>query len=314
MYTSSTVVSINRGFSGRNPLPHRPVIFLPILRCHLPIVLKPKGTRLPKIEAIRYFNERISLFDPSSLACRRVNSKTKRLSSSPQYCIALLADALPAVSCSGNPPSIKSLSQVSRFLNTTGTSRVSLKRNCWLHCTPWITFCNSHLLTIYHLFRILLAMSGNNTKDTFITAVGGGTTGLPHPNPASSSIQASETTPLLAVSSENPITQADSETLEINKIGSTAAAAEGDDEDKPLPVGQIILLCYARLVEPIAFFSIFPFIQQMILEVGGVKEEDVGFYSGLIVSTWCLSLKNHESMDIELSFGKMACLQRIWKR
>jgi hypothetical protein len=157
-------------------------------------------------------------------------------------------------------------------------------------------------------------MSGSNTKDTFITAVGGGATGLPHPNPASARVQASETTPLLAVSSENPITQADSETLEINTIGSTAAAPEDEGEDKPLPVGQIMLLCYARLVEPIAFFSIFPFIQQMILEVGGVKEEDVGFYSGLIVSTWSLSSKYHGIMDMELLFGRMARSQGIWKR
>jgi hypothetical protein len=124
-------------------------------------------------------------------------------------------------------------------------------------------------------------MSGSNAKDAFITALGGAAT---HTHPASTKPLASETTPLLAVSSENPVTQADSETLEINNIGGTTPTAEDQDDDKPLPVGQIVLLCYARLVEPIAFFSIFPFINQMILEVGGVKEEDVGFYSGLIVS------------------------------
>lgn len=46
---------------------------------------------------------------------------------------------------------------------------------------------------------------------------------------------------------------------------------------------QIIVLCYARMVEPIAFFSIFPFVNKMIFDTG-VAEEDVGFYSGLIVS------------------------------
>ncbi|KKY26481.1 putative major facilitator superfamily transporter [Phaeomoniella chlamydospora] len=58
-----------------------------------------------------------------------------------------------------------------------------------------------------------------------------------------------------------------------------------DAENKPLPKVQIFLLCYARLVEPIAFFSIFPFINKMIWENGkerGVGEGDVGFYSGLI--------------------------------
>lgn len=133
-------------------------------------------------------------------------------------------------------------------------------------------------------------MSGSNTKDAFIVATGGEATHT-HPSPALARAHASETTPLLAASSENPITQADSETLDINKVGGTATIEEeqeqeneNEDEDKPLPMGQIMLLCYARLVEPIAFFSIFPFINQMIQEVGGVEEEDVGFYSGLIVS------------------------------
>ena len=56
----------------------------------------------------------------------------------------------------------------------------------------------------------------------------------------------------------------------------------GGDE-VPLPWGQIFLLCYARLVDPIAYFCIFPFINQMILENGNIEETDVGFWSGLIV-------------------------------
>lgn len=57
-----------------------------------------------------------------------------------------------------------------------------------------------------------------------------------------------------------------------------------DGDEKPLPRNQIFLLCYARLVEPVAFFSIFPFINKMIWDTGDVEEADVGFYSGLIVS------------------------------
>lgn len=59
-------------------------------------------------------------------------------------------------------------------------------------------------------------------------------------------------------------------------------ANDENDEDKPLPKTQIFLLCYARLVEPVAFFSIFPFINQMIFDIG-VDQARVGFYSGLIV-------------------------------
>lgn len=132
-------------------------------------------------------------------------------------------------------------------------------------------------------------------------ALGGADTHT-HSNPASAKAHASETTPLLAASSENPITQADSETLDINKIGGVATVqeqeTENEDEDKPLPMGQIALLCYARLVEPIAFFSIFPFINQMIQEVGDVAEEDVGFYSGLIVSIKILRSKHHTEINL----------------
>jgi hypothetical protein len=59
---------------------------------------------------------------------------------------------------------------------------------------------------------------------------------------------------------------------------------EDEEEDKPLPKDQIFFLCFARLVEPVAFFCIFPFINQMIWETGEVAETDVGFCSGLIVS------------------------------
>jgi len=87
---------------------------------------------------------------------------------------------------------------------------------------------------------------------------------------------AEETSPLLAVSGGTP-----------NAGGDETVGRDGharNDEAKPFPRTQILLLCFARIVEPIAFFSIFPFVNQMIWETGNVKESDVGFYSGLIVS------------------------------
>ncbi|QGA14313.1 hypothetical protein EYB26_001966 [Talaromyces marneffei] len=55
-------------------------------------------------------------------------------------------------------------------------------------------------------------------------------------------------------------------------------------ESEKLPMAQIMLLCFARIAEPIAFFSIFPFMSQMIEDAAGVAESEVGFYSGLIES------------------------------
>jgi hypothetical protein len=81
--------------------------------------------------------------------------------------------------------------------------------------------------------------------------------------------RADETTPLI------PAAEDDNNSIAPNKNDTNI--------DKPLPVGQIMLLSFARMVEPIAFFSIFPFINHMIEECGDVAETDVGFYSGLIV-------------------------------
>ncbi|KNG50423.1 actin [Stemphylium lycopersici] len=63
-----------------------------------------------------------------------------------------------------------------------------------------------------------------------------------------------------------------------------SSQGEDEDENRPLPKVQVLLLCYANCVAPIAFFSIFPYINFMIERVGNVDKEDVGFYSGLIES------------------------------
>lgn len=62
-----------------------------------------------------------------------------------------------------------------------------------------------------------------------------------------------------------------------------------DVKEKPLPTRQILLLCYVRVVEPLAFFSIFPYISQMVQENGNVPDSDIGFYSGLIESMFSLT-------------------------
>ncbi|KAM4057236.1 major facilitator superfamily protein [Hirsutella rhossiliensis] len=100
---------------------------------------------------------------------------------------------------------------------------------------------------------------------------------------------AAETTPLLAGHAEPE-----------------AGLVPGQDGKKPpggdrLPRGQIFLLCYARMTEPIAFFAIFPYIAQMVQRNGGLPESDVGFYSGLIESVFSLA-----QMCCLLFWGRLA--------
>ena len=71
--------------------------------------------------------------------------------------------------------------------------------------------------------------------------------------------------------------------------------------DAPLPKIQLMFLCYARMIEPIAFFSIFPFINQMIQDNGQLAAADVGFYSGLIESLFSLT-----QMVVMIGWGRAA--------
>ena len=57
----------------------------------------------------------------------------------------------------------------------------------------------------------------------------------------------------------------------------------------PIPWRQLLTLCLVRLVDPICFSQIFPYINDMLLDMGVVgpnEPERVGFYSGLIESAF----------------------------
>jgi MFS family permease len=81
------------------------------------------------------------------------------------------------------------------------------------------------------------------------------------------------------------------ETTALLKPGTAIQSTEEihKDDEKPLPKFQIMLLCYARAMEPLAFFSIFPYVSQMVQENGNVADTDVGFYSGLIESLFSVT-------------------------
>ena len=51
-----------------------------------------------------------------------------------------------------------------------------------------------------------------------------------------------------------------------------------------LPVRQLIALCTIRLADPIAFTQIFPYVNEMIQNLGIAKNtSQTGFYSGIVV-------------------------------
>ncbi|KAK0656719.1 major facilitator superfamily domain-containing protein [Cercophora newfieldiana] len=81
----------------------------------------------------------------------------------------------------------------------------------------------------------------------------------------------------------------------------TISEATTVNDHKPLPVFQILILCYARCIEPIAFFCIIPYINKMAQENGNLEDADVGFYSGLIESLFSLT-----QMFLMIMWGRAA--------
>ncbi|AEO66176.1 uncharacterized protein THITE_2114086 [Thermothielavioides terrestris NRRL 8126] len=105
---------------------------------------------------------------------------------------------------------------------------------------------------------------------------------------------ATEQTPLLT--NRDPVPESEPGEQQVD-------GANDDDEvaDKPFPVWQVVVLCYARWVEPVAYFSIFPYINEMAQENGNLADTDFGFYSGMIESLFSLT-----QMVVMILWGKAA--------
>ncbi|TFY82285.1 hypothetical protein EWM64_g1724 [Hericium alpestre] len=58
----------------------------------------------------------------------------------------------------------------------------------------------------------------------------------------------------------------------------------------PLPTAQLICLCIVRLVDPIAFTQIFPYVNEMITDLHLTDDPSkVGFYSGMVESSFAIA-------------------------
>lgn len=61
-----------------------------------------------------------------------------------------------------------------------------------------------------------------------------------------------------------------------------------EQEDPSVPWVQLTLLCLARMMDPVVFCSIFPYIAAMVHRNTNLPVSDVGFYSGLIESLFAI--------------------------
>ncbi|EJT99023.1 MFS general substrate transporter [Dacryopinax primogenitus] len=106
------------------------------------------------------------------------------------------------------------------------------------------------------------------------------------PSPSTTAGPSIPPTPSAAANEDGRVFKVSAASVSVRPADGESAREE--ELDKPLPKTQIFLLCLARFVEPIAFFSIFPFVNQMIHELASVPTADVGFWSGWIESVFSL--------------------------
>jgi MFS family permease len=113
----------------------------------------------------------------------------------------------------------------------------------------------------------------------------------------------SEVTPLLGNAAiDEPIpSQIAGAVIENDNVGPGLEGDEDSSSPKAMQTFQILLLCYASLAEPVAYFSIFPYINEMVERTGEIPEADVGFSSGMIESLFSLV-----QMLLMIIYGRMA--------
>jgi hypothetical protein len=112
-----------------------------------------------------------------------------------------------------------------------------------------------------------------------------------------------ETTPLLTAVEPIPIRDSENASSQLPDydVSRNEEAQDNTEDEVPLPRTQILLLCFTAIVEPIAFFGIFPYINFMIENVGNVDKKEVGFYSGLIESLFSAT-----QMCVMILWGKVS--------
>ena len=76
-----------------------------------------------------------------------------------------------------------------------------------------------------------------------------------------------------------------------------------DQTDDSLRVGQLILLLWCRIAEPVTFFVAFPLLPSLVTELGGTDAAHSGFYVGL-----CESLFAFAQMTVVWRYGRASDL------
>lgn len=120
---------------------------------------------------------------------------------------------------------------------------------------------------------------------------------------------ADETTPLLGALSAGVAVLGDQASQENNGtikhgIASSITPGKPDDDNgasKPFPYLQILVLCFVSLGEPLAYFSIFPYVNEMIFRTGDIPEAEVGYWAGFIESLFSLV-----QMGLMIFYGRAA--------
>jgi len=85
---------------------------------------------------------------------------------------------------------------------------------------------------------------------------------------------------------------------------SSGSNSRRSDSPPPYPWRPLLILQLLTAAQPLAFEIVFPFVNQMILEIGVVNDpEQVGFYSGIIESIFSLM-----SFLTSVSFQRLSTL------
>lgn len=66
-------------------------------------------------------------------------------------------------------------------------------------------------------------------------------------------------------------------------------ATKREETTTPLPKRQLFLICFLRISEPVAFLVCFPFINQMLLDVGAASDpKEVGWPAAIVSRDYAL--------------------------